>query len=557
MNIVLIGFMGTGKSAVGRALARRLGARHLDTDAEIEREAGRTIPELFAAEGEAAFRASETALLASLAEQNGGTPLVLSTGGGTPLRPENAARLAEIGTVVWLQVAPEAILARVSRSLHERPLLHAHAADPLTRIKSLLAERGPRYASLAAHTLDTSACADSEEAAARVLEMLEMKSETYMVPVEMGARSYQILVERGALAEVGTEMARHLAEGGVGERLALVVTSPDIDALYGDTLRESLTAAGFRVGTASVPPGEDTKSLAHLETLYAALHAEAADRRTVVVALGGGVIGDLAGFAAATYVRGLDFVQVPTTLLAQVDSSVGGKTGVNFQHAKNILGAFHQPRLVMIDPDTLATLSIRERRSGMAEVIKYGIIADKSFFGLLSREIGGLLDLTSPELGYVLARSCALKARVVEQDEREGGLRAILNFGHTVGHALETITHYQSYTHGEAIALGMVTAALIGEEVGVTHPEDTSAMTALFQAAGFAVALDPAHSADEIVRLLAWDKKSVGGAARFVLMEAIGHATPGHVVPEVAIRAALARQQSLHAGPDFAHGGPT
>ena len=373
--------MGTGKSAVGRALARRLGARHLDTDVEIEREAGRTIPEIFAAEGEEAFRAREAALLGRLAEQNGETPLVLSTGGGTPLRPENAARLAEIGTVVWLQVAPEAILARVSRSLHERPLLYAHAADPLTRIKSLLAERGPRYASLAAYTLDTSHCRDSEEAAVRVLEMLDMKSETYMVPVKMGERSYEIFVEAGALASVGTEMARHLAPNEAGSRLALVVTSPDIDALYGDTLRQSLTAAGFRVGTANVPAGEDTKSLAHLETLYAALYAEAADRRTIVVALGGGVVGDLAGFAAATYVRGLDFVQVPTTLLAQVDSSVGGKTGVNFQHAKNILGAFHQPRLVMIDPDTLATLSLRERRSGMAEVIKYGIIADKSFFG--------------------------------------------------------------------------------------------------------------------------------------------------------------------------------
>ena len=545
MNIVLIGFMGTGKSAVGRAIARRLGARHLDTDAEIEREAGCTIPELFAAEGEAAFRAREAALLASLAEHSGEEPLVLSTGGGTPLRPENAARLAEIGTVVWLQVAPEAILARVSRSLHERPLLHAHADDPLTRIQTLLAERGPRYGALAAHTLETSDCRDSEEAAARVLETLNIMPQTHMVAVNLGDRSYHIFVMCGALVSVGTEMARHLAPEGMGERLALVVTSPEIDALYGQTLRDSLTAAGFRAATASVPPGEDTKSLTHLETLYAALHAEAADRRTVVVALGGGVIGDLAGFAAATYVRGLDFVQVPTTLLAQVDSSVGGKTGVNFQHAKNILGAFHQPRLVMIDPDTLKTLSLRERRSGLAEVIKYGIIADKSFFSLLSREIGGLLDLSSPELGYVLARSCALKARVVEQDEREGGLRAILNFGHTVGHALETITHYQSYTHGEAIALGMVTAALIGEEVGVTRPEDTQAMTALLQAAGFAVALDPAHAVDEIVRLLAWDKKSVGGAARFVLMEAVGHATPGHVVPEAAIYAALARQQRL------------
>ncbi len=257
------------------------------------------------------------------------------------------------------------------------------------------------------------------------------------------------------------------------------------------------------------------------------------------------MIGDMAGFAAATYTRGLDFVQVPTTLLAQVDSSVGGKTGVNFGAAKNLIGSFHQPRLVVIDPDTLQTLPERQRRSGLAEVIKYGIIGDKEFFVLLEREISGLLDLTSPHLEYVLAHSCALKARVVEQDERDEGLRAILNFGHTVGHALEAVTHYKTYTHGEAIALGMVSAALIGEEVGVTWPEDTASLIALLRTAGFAVPLDTAHSVDEIVRLLAWDKKSVGGAARFVLMEEIGRATPGHKVPEAAFRRALERQQRL------------
>ena len=337
---------------------------------------------------------------------------------------------------------------------------------------------------------------------------------------------------------------RRVSAAGQG-RLAVVVSSPEITAIYGAAATESLVAAGFRVETALVPPGERTKSLASVEELYTTLHRLSADRRTVVVALGGGVIGDLAGFAAATYTRGLPFVQVPTTLLAQVDSSVGGKTGVNFGNAKNLVGAFYQPRLVVIDPTTLETLPERERRSGLAEVVKYGIIADKDFAALLSREMPGLLSLQSAELEMVIAHSCGIKAHVVEEDEREDGLRAILNFGHTVGHALESLTHYETYTHGEAIALGMVSACLIGEEASVTSPQDTAAVVSLLQAAGFAVSLDPAHDTREIGRLLAWDKKSVGGTARFVLLEEMGRATPGHHVSETAIAKALARQQNL------------
>ena len=371
----------------------------------------------------------------------------------------------------------------------------------------------------------------------------EAQKETQTVTVNLGSRSYDIIVKRGALGRLGAETAARL--GGADGRLAVIVSSPDIAQLYGGAATESLNAAGFRTETVLVPAGEASKSLGAVEELYAALHRLSADRKTVVIALGGGVIGDLAGFAAATYTRGLDFVQVPTTLLAQVDSAVGGKTGVNFGGAKNLVGAFHQPRLVVIDPDTLQTLPERERRSGLAEVLKYGIIADNAFALLLQREMPGLSALTSPHLGYVLAHSCRIKARVVEQDEREDGLRAILNFGHTVGHALESLTHYQTYTHGEAVALGMVSAALIGEEAAVTRPEDTAFLIGLIHSAGFAVRLDPAHSATEIVRLLAWDKKSLGGTARFVLMEAVGRATPGHVVTDAAIHAALLRQQQL------------
>jgi 3-dehydroquinate synthase len=363
------------------------------------------------------------------------------------------------------------------------------------------------------------------------------------VLVSLGDRSYPIRVGRGLLAGLGAELAACL--GGTGGRRVVVVSSPAIARLYGAAATRSLAGAGFDVQSASVPAGEGSKTLARVRRLYDALYALAADRHTVVVALGGGVLGDLAGFAAATYTRGLDFVQVPTTLLAQVDSSVGGKTGVNFGAAKNLIGAFHQPRLVIIDPDVLQTLPLRERRSGLAEVIKYGIIGDKDFFALLEREVAGLLALTSPALEGVLAHSCALKARVVEQDEREGGLRATLNFGHTVGHALEALTRYKAYTHGEAIALGMTSALLLGEEVGVSDPAETARVLALLRAAGFTVRLDPGHSVDEIVRLLAWDKKSVGGDARFVLMETVGCATPGHLAPGAALRRALERQQAL------------
>jgi 3-dehydroquinate synthase len=369
-----------------------------------------------------------------------------------------------------------------------------------------------------------------------------MNENTQIVQVGLGSRSYDIKVGRGLLGRLGPETAACL--GGKSEgRLAVVVSSPEIAGLYGGIAAESLNAAGFRTESVLVPAGEQSKSLDSVQELYTALHALSADRRTVVIALGGGVIGDLAGFAAATYTRGLEFVQVPTTLLAQVDSSVGGKTGVNFGAAKNLIGAFYQPRLVLIDPDTLATLPMRERLSGLAEVIKYGIIGDKDFFALLERETAGLLDLTSPHLESVLAHSCAMKARIVEQDEREDGLRAVLNFGHTVGHALEAVTHYQTYTHGEAIALGMVSAALIGEEIGITPAADTERMTALLKAAGFTVHLNSAHSLTEIVRLLAWDKKSIGGSARFVLMEEIGRVTPGHQVSDTVIAKALKRQQ--------------
>lgn len=366
------------------------------------------------------------------------------------------------------------------------------------------------------------------------------------VHLNLGPRSYDIAVGRGLLSRLGPELAARLPSAGDDGRTVIVVSSPRIARHYAENVRRSLADAGFRVELLSLPAGERYKTLATVRRAYEFLHAHAVDRHAIVLALGGGVIGDMAGFIASSYSRGLDFVQIPTTLLAQVDSSVGGKTGVNFGPTKNLIGAFYQPRFVLIDPDTLRTLPRRERRSGLAEVIKYGIIDDRDFFDLLAHEGPSLVSLTSAHLEHAIMRSCEIKARVVEQDEREGGLRAILNFGHTIGHALEAVTRYRMYTHGEAISVGMVSAALIGEEVGVTKPEDTKAIVNVFQSVGLPVGLERSLDLEEIVRLTAWDKKSVGGTARFVLMEELGRVTPGHVVPVESVRRALERQRETY-----------
>ncbi len=374
------------------------------------------------------------------------------------------------------------------------------------------------------------------------------KSSSKTVHVGLGSRSYDIRVERGLLERVGPAMldCLGLPKSGAEGRVAAVLVNPKVEHYYAKKVYPSLESAGFTVFPVVLVAGECYKSLQVVKRVYRTLYEQAVDRRTVIVAIGGGVIGDVAGFVAATYQRGLDFVQVPTTLLAQVDSSVGGKVGVNFNSAKNLIGAFYQPRGVFIDPNTLSSLPFRERRSGLAEIIKYGLIADKAFFEEVSSEVGGMLRLTSPYLEEAIAQSCRIKARVVELDERDEGLRAVLNFGHTVGHAVEALTGYHVYRHGEAIALGMVSACLIGEELGLTKPEVTGAVIDILIKAGFAsIKLDDRLFINDIIRLLAHDKKTVAGSARFVLLEGLGKATPGHYVPEAAVRAALQRQRVI------------
>ncbi|MHB8845377.1 MAG: 3-dehydroquinate synthase [Nitrospirota bacterium] len=340
----------------------------------------------------------------------------------------------------------------------------------------------------------------------------------HVVKVELGPRSYDILI--GAkLDSLGEEMGRLR----VGTRTA-VVTNPTVNGLYGQRVLRALKDNGFTAMPVEIPDGEQYKTLDWANAVFTALLINAFDRRSPLVALGGGVIGDLTGFAAACYMRGVPFVQAPTTLLAMVDSSVGGKTGVNHNLGKNMIGAFYQPRIVLMDLDTLRTLPKEEFVSGMAEVIKYGVIWDHELFDFLDKNREKILAQEQGPLGHIISRSCEIKADVVSKDEREGGLRAILNFGHTVGHAVETLSNY-TMRHGEGVAIGMVYAAKLAHRTGLCDARVPERIEHLISAYGLPVslaALKRRPSAAELMDVIQVDKKAEGGKVRFVLPKKIG-----------------------------------
>jgi len=337
-----------------------------------------------------------------------------------------------------------------------------------------------------------------------------------IIPVNLGARAYRIVVASGGLAAVGS----HIAQLGVGRRVALV-SDPSILRLHGEPVRRGLRAAAFDVTEILLPEGERAKTLDVARHVWDRLLDTGCDRTSTVVALGGGAVGDLAGFAASTYMRGINFVQVPTTLLAQVDASIGGKTAIDHPRAKNLIGAFHQPRLVIVDPAILATLDDREYRSGLAEVIKHGIVLDAPYFEDLERSVPALLRRDLPTLERVVEGSCRIKASVVERDEQEAELRHVLNYGHTVGHAIEAATGFERFTHGEAVSLGIAAEARVAEALGIAEPDATKRQVELLRSVGLPVTGLGAAPAT-VVEALARDKKARDGRVPFVLAPAIG-----------------------------------
>ncbi|MCW2277308.1 3-dehydroquinate synthase [Heliophilum fasciatum] len=345
------------------------------------------------------------------------------------------------------------------------------------------------------------------------------------VIVDLGERSYPIRIGSGVLAEVGTWLARQ-----PGAPQVLIVTNEAVNSRWGEALRSSIKAAGLAVETVAIADGEEHKNLATLSMLYDRAIAMRLERSATVLALGGGIVGDVAGFFAATYMRGTGFVQVPTTLLAQVDSSVGGKTAVNHQAGKNLIGAFYQPQAVFIDTDTLSTLPKREVAAGYAEVVKTAMLGDAELFQLLERDQEKLLALDPAVVATVVARCCAVKARVVGADERERGLRALLNLGHTFGHAVEALTEYRRYKHGEAVAIGLVAACRLAETVLGLNRAVTERVTLLLTAAGLPVSF-PCFARSAWSGALQLDKKVAHGNVLFVLVRAIGDCVLSRQIP--------------------------
>jgi len=366
----------------------------------------------------------------------------------------------------------------------------------------------------------------------------------YIIKVPLGVRSYTISIGSSLLSRLGQECKRLY----LGQRCALI-TDRNVAPHYGEAAAQSLQASGFEPILVTVPAGETAKSLKVVASCYDQLAAHRLERKSFVIALGGGVVGDLAGFVAATFLRGIDLVQVPTTLLSQVDSSVGGKVGVNLKAGKNLVGAFFQPRFVLCDLHTLETLPAREYRAGLAEVIKYGIIHDVELFKRLEQVMPKLLQRDPDTLSSVVARCCQIKAGVVGQDETESGLRAILNFGHTLGHALEAVCGYGRFLHGEAIAIGQVLASRLSAELLGFPQRDVERIAGVFEKAGLPtyIRLSPAQR-EKLFQAMQHDKKVSEGIIKFVLVNKIGQVSFGQPVPLDLVEKVLAEPPVQTAG---------
>jgi 3-dehydroquinate synthase len=523
-NIVLTGFMGSGKTSIGREVALRLGRAFVDLDDLIVERAGKPIADIFAAEGEAAFRALEAGACRAMSEPAG---LVVATGGGAVVDPGNRVALEAGGVLICLDADPAVIVARLAGG-NGRPLLNS--PDRPQRIADLLAQRAGAYAAVK-HHLDTSRLSIAA-AAERVMGLAAgLPDGGYRMPVSIPAQGeapaarYDILIADGLLNEAGAR----LAAAGLAPSRCAVVTNPTVGEHHAGALLAGLAAAGFDPIRCDIPDGEAHKTLATAADLYARFARDRIARGEPVIALGGGVIGDLAGFVAATWLRGVPFVQVPTSLLAMVDAGIGGKVGLDLPEGKNLVGAFKQPALVLADPETLRTLPSAEFRSGLAEVLKAAIIGDPALFEQIAGAGPG-------SLAQVIADAARVKVRVVERDPLEQGDRAWLNLGHTFGHALEVISGYR-LRHGEAVALGMIAAAEMSARMGLCRADLPVRVRRMVERLGLpeAYAFDPAAA----LAAMGTDKKRRGRALRFVLPIRVGEVAVVEAPSEAAILDAL------------------
>jgi shikimate kinase/3-dehydroquinate synthase len=511
MTILLYGPPGSGKSAAGRLLAESLRLPFFDLDQEIEARAGQSIPGIFASEGEAGFRIQEKEELRRLLS---GGDLVAALGGGALLDNELRREAEAAGTVLCLSASRQTLAERLADDRIQRPLL---AGEPVRRLEALLAERERHYASFPLR-LDTTGLSPGE-----VAWRAQVRLGRYYLPgPETGCA---VLVQPGSLGHLGEMLHRQKMEGPVA-----VVSDENVASLYAARLDGSLADAGYSSQWVVLPAGEQHKTMHNVSRLWEAFLSAGLERRSTVVALGGGVVSDLAGFAAATFLRGLCWAIVPTSLLAMVDASLGGKTGADLPQGKNLVGAFHSPNLVLVDPQLLSTLPLVEMRCGLAEVIKHCVIGDAHLFDQLCR-----ISLENqPDWADVIRRSMAVKVQVIQEDPLERGRRAILNFGHTIGHAVETVSGFQM-RHGEAVSIGMVAETRLAERVGLAQRGLTERIADLLKRVGLPVEIPQALDRQALLDAMRLDKKRQAGKICFSLPLQLGKATYGVEIEEAAL----------------------
>jgi len=555
-NLVITGFSGTGKSLVAMEVALRLNWDFLDTDDEIVKQTGKPIAEIFRQDGEARFRKLEREMIKKACQRR---QTVIAIGGGTIVDPQNYELLAKTGLIVCLEAKPETIYERLFRETASnphrevRPLLAVD--NPLERIRQLKASRQPHYAkaNCTVHTdgLSVSEVAEEVIKASRLVRrtdphlnpppsrerklgsQLKVNDDVACV-VKAATQSYSVFVGYGLLNKLGEKMKKAALSG-----TAIVISDENVFSLYGSRVGGILKAAGFAVNSFVVPPGEETKSMNYAIKIYDFLVEQRAERDDILIALGGGMVGDLAGFVAATFLRGMPWIQVPTSLVAMVDASIGGKVGVNHPEGKNLIGAFYQPNLVLADPQTLTTLPKRELTSGWAEVIKHGLILDKEYFKFLETNVDRLAKLEPELLTRAIARSAAIKAQVVSQDEKEReGKRTILNYGHTIAHGLEAASQYKRFLHGEAVAIGMMGAAKLSQRLNLLLSETVERQQILLQKFGLPTVFS-GLDLNEIARAMEVDKKTKKRAIRWVLLQDIGKVVIRSDVPQRDVLAVL------------------
>jgi shikimate kinase/3-dehydroquinate synthase len=513
-------------------LAKQLGKTFIDTDEEILKRTGVTIQHIFDVEGEAGFRQREASIVQELLQRN---DIVLATGGGAVLDAHSRSMMRLHGMVVYLKSGVHDLWQR-TRHDRNRPLLQT--ADPRAKLHELFEQRNPLYTEAADIVMHT-----GKQNVQVLLSALQRKLNTSHITTQALNKMQTLkvgLAERSYPIHIGSDLLSRidLLLPFIPHKRVAIVSNTTVAPLYLGALSKMLESNGVRIVPIILPDGEQYKNFETLNLIYDALLTHRCERNTPLIALGGGVIGDMTGYAAATYLRGVPFIQIPTTLLSQVDSSVGGKTGINHPLGKNMIGAFYQPLLVLADIATLNTLPDQELRAGLTEVIKYGLIRDLPFLEWLEGNMDKLLARDVGALQYAIARSCENKAAVVGNDERESGERALLNLGHTFGHAIENGMGYGVWLHGEAVAAGTIMAADLSQRMGWLGEHDVSRIRQLFERAGLPV-VAPHLGIEQYLQLMGLDKKIIDGQMRFVLLQGLGHAVISSAVPAELLRATL------------------